>query len=261
MIGYFFKELTNVSLLYNRHFDGVIVSMHQSGSHWIKHILTSMFVKLYGLEEPKSINSFDIIGHPKVRPVYKDIPQIVHSHSIAHPLMYWPATHKLFSLPKYLLLVRDIRSTLESHYAREKKFYGDATFSEFLRGGKRFNKDIWWDIRFLNAWARVMDNAPDRVCVVRYEDLQKNANIEIERICSFFNIAADKEDIEFSVRNSTKDKMNNKNGYNHVSIVRMKEVDTFSFYNDSDRAFIRNTLNKHLVHDFGYDYDAWSEGK
>jgi hypothetical protein len=215
---------------------------------------------MYGIDEPESINSFEIIGHPKVPPIHKNIPQIVHSHSIAHPLMSFKATNDAFSLPKYLLLVRDIRSTLESHYARDKKFYGDTSFSDFLRGDKKggkFHKDIWWDIRFLNSWSRVIKADPGRVCVVRYEDLQADVASEVEKICTFFEIEASRESIDYAINGSTKDKMNDKKGYGWVSIIRMNQVNVYEKYNDGDRTFIEQTLHKNLVDDFGYDYSKW----
>ena len=41
------RRWTNASLLTHRHIDGHIVSMQQSGSHWIKNMLSQVLIKLY----------------------------------------------------------------------------------------------------------------------------------------------------------------------------------------------------------------------
>ena len=140
------RDWFNFSLLEHRDFDGYMVSMHQSGTHWLKHMLSVVMSPEYGLPIPELLQDDSIIGHPKSPPKHTNAPRIVHSHTITAPVLAWPLVHELFGLPRYLILVRDPRAALVSHYEKWKDRY-QVSFSEFLRGdprGKRFRKDIWW---------------------------------------------------------------------------------------------------------------------
>ena len=80
------RRWSNASLLVHRAFDGHIVSMHQSGSHWIKNMLGRVLQQIYGLPPLRHIQDDSIIGHTKSPPIYRHIPQIVHSHGYPHAL-------------------------------------------------------------------------------------------------------------------------------------------------------------------------------
>jgi len=70
-------------MLKHRDFVGMLVTMHQSGTHWVKHILTSAIYHEEGFEQPKSIYDEDrFIGNPKSHRGRPGVPSITASHSI-----------------------------------------------------------------------------------------------------------------------------------------------------------------------------------
>src|SRR5688572_13351719 len=144
--------------LRDRHFDGHFATLHQSGNHWIRHIISYAIAKHYNLPEQEHIDDIRLIGEPKVPPAYSHIPQVVLSHRICSPLVHARLFRMMFTFPKYVILVRDLKAVLVSHYERFKGDY-KCTFSDYLRGdiaGRRFSVDIWDCIRFMNAWGLVL---------------------------------------------------------------------------------------------------------
>ena len=86
-----------------------------------------------------------------------------------------------FGLPKYLVLVRDLRASLASNYVKWRQRYA-VDFSTYVRGdvrGRAYNSDLWWTLRFLNAWGDAAARAPHNVMVLRYEDLQAATATEL----------------------------------------------------------------------------------
>ena len=55
----FRRDISNFSLLKHRAFVGMLISMHQSGTHWVRHILISAICHEKGFEQPTSIHDED----------------------------------------------------------------------------------------------------------------------------------------------------------------------------------------------------------
>ena len=157
------RHVSNFSLVKRRHFDGMLISMHQSGTHWLKHMLASALTDKYGLPAPQYIHANDVIAGPKDKRLSDVMPHLVSAHSIPHALFRSKLFHSHVSLPPYVVLVRDIRASLVSNYEKWKDHYA-CEFEEFLLGdvsGQRFNNDIWWCIRFFNRWGEVIFQTND----------------------------------------------------------------------------------------------------
>jgi hypothetical protein len=251
------RRWTNASLLVHRHFDGHIVSMQQSGSHWIKNMLSHVLIRLYNLPPMAHIQDDSIIGHTKTPPAYKSIPQIVHSHGYPHALtLKVPGLH----FPKYLVLVRDLKESLVSHYERFKGDYKGADFSTYLRGDvrqKTFHSDIWSRIRFMNEWGRVLVRNPGAVMPLRYEDIKRDPAAALRNVCAFFGIKDVTEDIViYALAESSKEKMAEKpNPSITTTVVRTEQRPTLdSYFTPENEAFFRATCAHYLEHDFGYGY-------
>ena len=151
------RDISNYSLIKNRNHAGILISMHQSGTHWLKHMLASAITHELGLPPPKFIHANDIIGGVKDPRVYPQVPRLVMSHSIPPMILKSEFFRRLIKLPRHVLLVRDCRASLVSNYDKWKETY-NCNFSEYLRGdmkGHRFNNDIWWCIRYYNAWGPI----------------------------------------------------------------------------------------------------------
>lgn len=254
------RDISNFSLLRHRDYTGFLVSMHQSGTHWLKHMLAVAIAVRHGLPPPRYSHANDIIGGVHDSHVCATGPRLVSSHSIPHLLVGSSLTRRCMRLPPYVVLVRDLRASLVANYEKWKEHYG-CSFSEFLRGdmgGKRFNNDLWWCIRFCNAWGRIARRFPDTTLVVRYEDLRQDALRELLRIDTFWKLELGAAALARGVEESSKDKMAAKRDPDTpggVTVVRRDSRPAAAWFDADDREFLAGACRKLLRHDFGYDYD------
>lgn len=254
--------MSNFSLLRHRDYTGFLVSMHQSGTHWLKHMLAVAIADQYGLAPPRYSHANDIIGgvHDGITPARG--PRLVSSHSIPHLLIGSRWLRRLVVLPPYVVLVRDIRATLVANWEKWKEHYG-CTFSEFLRGdmgGRRFNSDLWWCIRFCNAWGRVAHRLPAQTLIVRYEELQRDPLPGLAAINTFWRLGLSDAALRAGVRESSKDKMAAKRDPDTpagVTVVRRDDRPAADWFNAEDRVFLTRACRDLLRHDLGYDYGRW----
>ena len=235
--------------------------MHQSGSHWLAYMLSLVMTREAGLPAPKDIEDNIIIGTPKRPPRHRLKPSIGVSHTIPSPLIRLAPVYRYMRLPRYVILVRDIRSTLVSHYERMKDNYADISgFSEYLRGdvnGKRFDKDIWWDLRFLNTWGNIHQCYPESSIVLHYESLLNETKSELIRVSRFLGIEIDdsSDAYSYAVYESTKDKMTKRERVNQdTTVVRKDNSDPKAWFDESDNEFFVDTVSRFLAYDFGYKY-------
>ncbi len=256
------RDLTNFSFRRHGAFDRYIVTMHQSGSHWLKYLLTLILTRAHGLPEPRHIEESLVIGGPKDPPRYKVSPRIGMSHTIPSPVIASAWLRRRYRLPRYAILVRDPRSTLASHYQKHGTDYG-VEFSEYLRGdpsGKRFDKDIWWDVRFMNTWGTFARRHPDTTHIIRYEDLTSNPGEQVARLLDFLGIELEAPEslITWAINNSSKEKMARlENPDADKPSVQIRPVPRTLLYSPKDREFVTATLGRFLKHDFGYDFSDW----
>lgn len=253
-------ELTNYSLLRLRDADGVIVSMHQSGTHWLKFMIASAMSAHYGIPQPQYNHANDIIGGTKDPVNYPQIPRLISSHTVA-PLLFRNALAlQAIKFPPCVLLIRDLRACLVSNYRKWQARYA-VSFSEYLPGdpsGRRFNSDIWWCIRFLNAWGRMAKLADGRCHVVRYEDLRLEPHAELERIAWHLSIPLAPTSVDQGVAAATKSAMAERSDpARPLGEINQQDNDPLSFYNASDRQFVSSRCANFLRTTFGYDYSAW----
>ncbi len=253
------RRWSNASLLVHRSFDGHIVSMRQAGSHWLRNMLASILSQMYGLPPLKHIQDDSIIGHPKSPPIYKHIPQIIHTHGCPHALtLKLPGVH----FPKYLVLVRELRASLVSHYERFKGDYGNPEFGVFLRGDpqkKTFYSDIWTRVRFMNEWGRMLDRHPDHTMILRYEDLQQDTLGWLRKICEFYIIRGVTDEMfAQAIRDGNTEKMAAKpNPSVTTTVVRTGDRKPIAeYFTPENQAFFDLLVRRYLKYDFGYGYLA-----
>lgn len=258
------RDLTNLSFLKYRMFEGFIVTMHQSGTHWLKHILACAIARDKNLQPPQYTYASDMIGGHKDPVKYPGIPMFGHSHSIPSILILSGLLRKIVRQPRYVILVRDLRNILVSHYEKYKHEY-KCNFSDYLRGdvsNRRFGSDIWWCIRFQNAWGRVLEKYPDKCLLMKYEHLMADTLQEIKNINNFLGLNLSDDALSYGVEESTKDKMKAKplkpaykmkKKHNRV-VVRTDSGTYDKLFSDDDLSFFNETCKKFLKHDFGYKY-------
>ncbi|MEQ8233401.1 MAG: sulfotransferase [Gammaproteobacteria bacterium] len=254
------RALGNFALLKARHCDGQLVSMHQSGTHWLKFMLANALAHRYDIPPPRYNHANDIIGGPKDPVQYPAIPCLKASHSMPHPLLRHAIVHDRLALPHYVVLVRDLRAALVSNYAKWAARY-DEPFSVYLRGdprGKRYNSDVWWAIRFLNAWGELLERLPARVMLLRYEDLRADSARELARVATHFALDLGAADIAHGVAVSGKAAMAAKDDPSRPpGAVRATAANPLDEFAAADRAFLIDVCARHLRHPLGYDYTHW----
>lgn len=254
------RDVSNFSLLKHRDYTGFLVTMHQSGTHWLKHMLATAIARQFGLSPPRYSSANEIIGGIRDPFDHPGVPHIVCTHSIPHALVGVPAVRRWIRFPRYVVLVRDIRATLVANYEKWNDRYGCA-FSEFLRGdvsGRRFNSDIWWCLRFCNAWGAVAARFPGETLVVKYEDLRRDALGGLEAINGFWALGLSRDSLVEGVAESGKDRMARKRdpATPGLTVVRDDARDFSQWFKTEDAAFVRETCDRFLRHRFGYDYDG-----
>jgi hypothetical protein len=254
------KDFTNLSLLFRRNYDGHIVSMHQAGTHWLRNLIANVIVREYALPAPEHIRSDSVVGGQNKIPVHHG-PKIVQSHKIPGPLFSLPVWRKILEFPKYVVLIRDPRVSIASHYKKHRNG-SPKSFSEFLRNkGKDgyFLKDIWDDVRFLNTWIPIAESWPSNVLVVRYEDLRKDTPGKLREIVNFFDIQLTQDDtLDWSIQQCSKENMSNREAPdNTTKVVRPDEANPLSIYSADDRAYFLDIYRRHLKAAIPYDLSQW----
>lgn len=254
------RALGNFSLIEHRHCAGHLASMHQSGTHWLKFMLASALARHYGVPGPKYNHANDFIAGPHDTVDHPQLPRLLSAHSIPHPLLALAPTHRLLGLPPYVVLVRDIRASLVSNYEKWRARYA-CPFGEFLRGdpaGRRYNSDLWWCFRFLNAWQGVQRAVPARVLVLRYEDLQAAPAEGLARVAAHFALALDAADLAAGVAAGSKEQMAAREdparprGAVNAGTRRVDD-----YFGPADRAWFSAQCARYLEHAYGYDYARW----
>jgi len=258
------RQLFNPTCIKHNNFDGHIATAKNCGTHWVKYMLSLALAEKYNLPAPESIRDDAIVGHTKTPPKYKNIPQIAITHSHPHYLMRLPAAHKALHLPKFVVLVRDMRSILVSMYEKskgphidEKLGRSNVTFSEYLPGdvtGRTRFEDIWGLILFFNAWGAIAEKSPENTLVVRYEDLQSNTQGTLRKICDHIGLDISDDILARASTISTKKDMEELMDEEGEKIVNTQSRNDLDWYSEQDMNFLRKTCNKYLKYNFGYKY-------
>ena len=259
------RDLSNFALVRHRDYTGFLASMHQSGTHWLKHMLATAVARRHGLAPPARADANDIIGGLRDTPRRPGVPVIASSHSVPHLLLHAAWFRRLVSLPPHVVLVRDPRAALVANHEKWKGRYG-CGFSEYLRGdigGHRFNCDLWSCIRFCRAWSAIAGRFPRQTLVVRYEDLERDALAELGRVNKFLKLDLGEDALRLGVSESTKEKMARKADPGLPAGVVVVREDGRSFagwYGREDRAFLEEACRRLLRPGvFGYDFGSWPE--
>ena len=185
------RDVLKLSCLRYVDFDGYFASMHQSGNHWMRHLLGTVLALKHGLPAPEHLADMRLIGEPRVSDDRSPAFRGWCSRTRSAARWSTPSISRSFvRFPPYVVMVRDLRTMLVSHFERFKERY-QISFSEFLQGdvtGRQFDCDIWDSIRFLNAWGSVCERLPKQTTVMRFEDLRADVVGEAMRVWEFLDL-------------------------------------------------------------------------
>ncbi len=250
----------NFALVNQRRCAGHIVSMHQSGTHWLKFMLANALAHHYELPAPQYNHANDFIRGPRDPVRYPVLPDIISSHGIPHLIQQvkWLAPH--FSAPRYLVLVRDLRAALESNYQKWQQRY-DVPFSVYLRGdpsGRRYNSDLWWAIRFLNAWSRVRRRLSGRVKVVRYEALQLQRHKTLAAVGLHLDLDLNAADLIHGGACGDRATMAAREDPERPpGAVQSTPRASLAYFQSEERKYFETIVARFLRDDYGYNYSLW----
>lgn len=255
------QDWPKLSLLRDRGVDCHIATMQQSGTHWLTHMLAVALAEAYDVPEPGDIDDRSLIGNRKHPAVYSHVPRIIQTHNIPSPLCHSAPLRRLLRFPKYIILLRDMRASLVSHY--EKHHARRMTFADYLRNdrlvGNPVRWDVWYRIRFLNAWRREIGRLPaEQTLVVCYEALQADPLRELQRVWSFLDLPEKEGLLARAIERSTKERMAKKETTaKPAKVIRKSSRHPFEWFTEDDRNYFTEVCRAFLKHHFDYDYTRW----
>jgi Sulfotransferase domain len=181
--------------------DTYLVSYPKSGNTWTRFLLANL---VYPERNPDFSNINVLL--PDIEEMSKrDLerarrPRILKSHQYFDP-----------RYPKVIYVVRDPRDVVLSEYhfdikrrAIAEDFPRQEFVSRFVRGEVNHPNGTWAENVATWFYARRGD---PRFLLVRYEDLQTQALVEMAKIARFIGISADSERLAFAVKESAADRM------------------------------------------------------
>lgn len=245
-------DLGNFFPLQYRACDGFLITAKNSGTHWLKYMLSCAIAAQYGVPAPTRSSGREadsIIGHPRWPAVHDHLPRIGSSHSIPSGAFGWRIA-PLRPAP-VVVLVRDIREAMLSNYVKWRDRYA-VDLPTYARGdpsGRRFVADIWWYIHFFNRWGDVAQAWPERVMIVHYEAVQSAPAAALRRIASHYGIALGAEALAAGVavadRASVQAQLDPDYGETIIPETAARAQLSFS---PAEETFIAATLHRHLRH-------------
>lgn len=257
------SDAANFYLYEYRSADALLITAKNSGTHWLKFMLSSSLAHQYGLPVPRhssGTHANEIIGGRLRRHgQHGGLPRIGHSHTVPSIVFRWPWFTRRLRRPPVVVLVRDIKAAMASYYVKWQHRVPEP-FAEFVRGdpsGCRYKGDIWWYLRFFNRWGDAAAANPGQVLVVRYEDLLAEPEACLRRIFVHWCLRSDQESLAAALRFFDRDTIQTRLDPRDTEIiVPHAKASAAMTYSAADDAFVRTLMQRYLRHDFGYGYLA-----
>lgn len=251
-------DLSRFHLLhYGDRVDGFLISGHNSGTHWLRFMLSAGIA--HHLDLPRPIYSSGplsdvFIGHARHKRLFPNAPKIGSSHHMPSRLIGFLGAARFIRLPPVVLLVRHIPDSLLSYFFkwREAKDLGDLA-GYVGRAPRAQGVDVWWFIRFFNRWGRLKQVFPRSVLVVRYEDVQRDPATWVRRIWAHWGVDLTEADVRaamaVSSRMAVQACLDPAYGEDVAPERTAREA---CRYGDRETAMLEQRLARHLRHGFGY---------
>ncbi|HUO22297.1 MAG TPA: sulfotransferase domain-containing protein [Caulobacteraceae bacterium] len=248
------SDLSSFHLLkYSRQVDGYLFSSKNSGTHWLRAMLSAAIAHKLGLDPPAYSNgpaADAFICHPKKPRQRPDAPKIGCSHTIPSRLTLIPLALGVGRLPPTVVLARSIPEALSSYYVKWGADGALGTLSDFIRrpapGEKRID-DLWWYVRFFNRWGWIAEKDPKAVLIVRYEQLQSDPADVIRRVWAHWGVRLSAADVAAGVEAGSRQSMTARMDpvWNEAT-VSDPQARAKGRLSPWDRAFLWRRLAKHM---------------
>ncbi len=260
MIRILRSDLANFFPLQHRHADALLITGKNSGTHWLKFMLSCAIAEQYGVPPPTHASgdrANAIIGTEPRHQRGPRLPCIAASHTVPSVAFRWRWCRALLPHPPVVVLVREVHAAMASHYLKWQERIGQP-LSTYVRGdpsGRRYKADVWWYIRFFNRWGDLARARPNDVLIVRYEDLQADTGACLRRIAAHMRVnlsdAAFAQALRFAGREVIRAMLD---PAETEIAVPPDGASAAIVYSRNDTAFLRNATARYLRHDFGYGY-------
>jgi hypothetical protein len=244
-------------LHYGGKVDGFLISGHNSGTHWLRFMLSAAIAHRMGLPRPARSSgpaSDDFIGHARHPRRFPSAPRIGSSHHMPSRLVAILGALRLVKLAPTVVLVRNIPDALLSYFFKWREAKALGALDDYVaREPSRKGVDLWWFIRFFNRWGLLQRAFPDRVLVVRYEDLQAEPEVWVRRIWSHWGIELDRPDVEAAMSVYSREEiaahLDPAYGEDIAPDRRARQALRLEW---NQAALVGGRLVEHLEHDLGY---------
>jgi len=255
-------DVSNFFLLQYRNVDGYMITGKNSGTHWLKFMLSHAFAEEFNLPPPQhssGASSDEFIGHPKWPQKHPQAPRIGSSHNLPSALLSNPALFHALRLPPIVVLVRDPKEAMLSAYVKWRDETG-FTLADYVMArphGKRRISDIWWYIEFFNRWGQMAMRLPEEVLIVRYEDLMSEPAYWLRRVLAHYGVDVSEASVGAAVKASGKSRMRRLLDPNfNETIIPIQAERNAARFSPAEEAALHDVLSAHLKFSFGYGYAA-----
>jgi len=251
-------DLSRFHLLhYGDRVDGFLISGHNSGTHWLRFMLSNAIAHHLGLPPParSSGPSSDVyIGHARHRRRFPQAPRIGSSHHMPSRLVAILGALGLVRLPPVVLLVRRIPDSLLSYFFKWREPKALGPLDQYVaKAPSAQGVDLWWFIRFFNRWGLMRRIFPREVMVVRYEDIQRDPETWVRRIWAHWGVELTDADLSAALAVSTREAVQARLDPDYgEDIAPSREARLAVQYAAPDLALIEQRLMGSLRCDFGY---------
>lgn len=252
-------DVSNFALLHYSGCDGFLVTAKNSGTHWLKYMLSCAIAAQYGVAPPERTNgpeSDTIIGHPRRPRRYAQLPRIGSSHNLPSRAFVLPVLRDVLPTRPTVILVRDIRDAMLSNYLKWRQQYG-VDLSTYVRGdpfGRRYVADVWWYVHFFNVWGSFARVHADKALVVRYEDLRQDPARWVDLAARRLGVRLSEDALAAGIAHQDREAIRSRLEARAQEVVPDAQTRSAVAFSAEDDALLQVTLRRHLRHDFGYGY-------
>lgn len=242
---------------YGRRVDGFLMSGHNSGTHWLRFMLSAAIAHHLGLPRPACSSGPEsdvFIGNARHPARYPDAPRIGSAHHLPSRLITPLVRRGVVQMPPVVLLVRNIPDALLSYFCKWREDKQLGSLGEYLaREPQPQGVDLWWFIRFFNRWGALSRAMPGRVMVVRYEDLEHDAGLWLRRIWRHWGVSLRDEDVEAGLEVSSRAVVSAHLDPEYREDITPDPQKRLAIrFSPAEAQLVRERLDAHLRHDFGY---------
>lgn len=249
----------NGSVFRHGRLQGCLVTSKNSGTHWIKYMLSVALAETYGVAPPRYFSEAatqDYIGSPKHVSPYRELPPLAFAHTIPHALFDQAFLHKTFNLPPYVLQVRHPMQILSSHFAKWN-YELQTDWLTYLKGdpeGVKYRCDLYWLARFWNRWGELLQRFPEKILLIRYEEVQADAKKALVAISDHWSLGLTPHAIELALQEGTKEAMARKIDPEAEKNVLQKRNDSLEvLFSGEALTLYQDIVGDVFRYDLGYD--------